>query len=243
MITETMDINGIQYMIKIYFESRKNKHVSIRKTNINIRIPNFLSEKEKMQHIQSMILWAKKKIINNPHCFKPEAQRVYKNGEKLIIGKDDEYTLKIEFKDKKNSSAKLQGQIIHLSISNNLTKNQQNKHISSLISRCIAKERLPKLQNKIEELNKRYFNQKIGKIFFKNNKSNWGSCSRTNNINISTRLLFAPDEVLEYVCIHELAHLIEHNHSENYWALVRKVMPDYKTKEIWLKEKKDLCRF
>jgi predicted metal-dependent hydrolase len=242
MITETMNVNGIQYLIKINFENRKNTRVSIRKTNINIRVPNFLSQKEKMQQIQSMILWAKKKIISNPHCFKPEPQREYENGEKLIVG-EDEYTLKIEYKDKKNSSAKLQGQTIHLSISNNLSKNQQNKHISSLLSRCIAKQRLPKLQNKIEELNKKYFNQKIGKIFFKYNKSNWGSCSHANNINISTRLLFAPDEVLEYVCIHELAHLIEHNHSEKYWALVRKVMPDYKTKEIWLNEKKDLCRF
>ncbi len=242
MISETVDINGIQYLIKIYFENRKNTRVSIRKTNINIRVPNFLSQKEKMQQIQSMILWAKKKIINNPHCFKPETQREYENGEKLIVG-EDEYTLKIEYKYKKNNSAKLQGQTIYLSISNNLSKNQQNKHISSLISRCIAKQRLPKLQNKIEELNKKYFNQKIGKIFFKYNKSNWGSCSHSNNINISTRLLFAPDEVLEYVCIHELAHLIEHNHSEKYWTLVRKLMPDYKTKEIWLKEKKDLCRF
>jgi predicted metal-dependent hydrolase len=242
MITETMNVNGINYLIKVHFENRKNTRVSIRKTNINIRIPNFLSQKEKMKQIQSMILWAKKKIINNPQCFKPEPQREYENGEKLIVG-EDEYTLKIEYKDKKNSSAKLQGQTIHLSISNNLSKNQQNKHISSLLSRCIAKQRLPKLQNKIEELNKKYFNQKIGKIFFKYNKSNWGSCSTANNINISTRLLFAPDEVLEYVCIHELAHLIEHNHSEKYWALVRKVMPDYKTKEIWLNEKKDLCRF
>lgn len=242
MITETFNANGIQYLIKIYFEDRKNTRVSIRRTNINIRIPDFFSQKEKMQHIQSMKLWATKKIINNPHCFKPEPQKEYINGEKLIVG-EDEYTLKIDFKDKKNSSAKLQGQIIHLSISNNLTKNQQNKHISSLTSRCIAKQRLPKLQSKIEELNKKYFNQKIGKIFFKYNKSNWGSCSHANNINISTRLLFAPDEVLEYVCVHELAHLLEHNHSEKYWALVRKVMPDYKTKEIWLKEKKDLCRF
>ena len=126
MITETMNVNGIQYLIKIYFENRKNTRVSIRKTNINIRVPHFLSQKEKMQQIQSMILWAKKKIINNPHCFKPEPQREYENGEKLIVG-EEEYTLKIEYKDKKNSSAKLQGQTIYLSISNNLSKNQQNK--------------------------------------------------------------------------------------------------------------------
>ncbi|MCJ7570806.1 MAG: M48 family metallopeptidase [Candidatus Thermoplasmatota archaeon] len=242
MITQTIDINGIQYQVKIHFEKRKNSSVSIRRTNINIRIPYFLSQKEKTQRIQSMKYWAKKKILNNPECFKPETQKEYNDGEKILVG-DEEYNLRIEFKEKKNISAKLQGQTIHLSISNHLTKKQQNKHISSLISRCIAKKRLPILQRKIEELNKQHFNQKIGKIYFKYNKSNWGSCSHANNINISTRLLFAPDDVLEYVCIHELAHLLEHNHSERYWTLVEKVMPDYKTKEQWLKEKKDICRF
>ena len=63
------------------------------------------------------------------------------------------------------------------------------------------------------------------------------------NINISTRLLFAPDDVLEYVCIHELAHLIEHNHSQRFWMLVAQAMPDYTAKETWLKEKGDACRF
>lgn len=242
MISEIMEVNGIQYVIKIHSEKRKNTSVSIRRTNINIRLPYFISQKQKIRYIKSMKVWAKKKILNNPNCFKPEPQKKYNDGDKLIIG-NEEYNLRIYLKEKKNSSARLKGQTIHLFISNNLTKNQQNKHISSLISRCIAKQRLPKLQKKIEKLNKQHFNQKIGKIFFKYNKSNWGSCSHENNINISTRLLFAPAELLEYVCIHELAHLIEHNHSEKYWSLVKKAMPDYKSKEIWLKEKKDICIF
>lgn len=242
MKTETMEVNGTQYLLKIHIEKRNNISVSIRRTNINIRLPKFLSQKEKIQNIQSMKLWAKKKILNNPDYFKPEPQKEYNDEEKIIVG-SEEFIIRIEFKEKKNSSAKLQGQTIHLSISKNLTKKQQNKQISLLISRCIAKRRLPKLKEKIEELNKQYFNQKIGKIFYKYNKSKWGSCSHSKNINISTRLLFAPDDVLEYVCIHELVHLLEHNHSEKFWALVEMVMPDYKIKEQWLKEKKDICNF
>ncbi|HKZ41668.1 MAG TPA: M48 family metallopeptidase, partial [Candidatus Hodarchaeales archaeon] len=61
--------------------------------------------------------------------------------------------------------------------------------------------------------------------------------------NISTRLLFAPDEVLEYVCIHELAHLIEHNHSDRFWALVEKAMPYYPQQKQWLKEHGESIRF
>jgi hypothetical protein len=236
MKTETLEVNGTQYLVKIHYENRKNSSVSIRRTNINIRIPSFLNREENARQLFSMKMWAKKKLLENPKRFKPVSQKEYSDGDKLIIG-DEEYALRIEFKDKRNSSARLQGRTIHLYISNNLSKKKQNDHISSLISRCIGRKRLPKLQQKIEELNKKHFKQKLGKIFFKYNKSNWGSCSRAGNINISTRLLFAPDDVLEYVCIHELAHLIEHNHSERFWALVAKAMPDYKTKKKWLKEK------
>jgi len=242
MITEIMEVNQVQYLVKIHFERRKNSSVSIRQTNINIRIPSFLSQKEKIRQVLSMKLWANKKILEAPDRFKPESQKEYNDGEKLIVG-GEEYNLSIEFKEKKNSSAKLKGQTIYLYISNNLTKKQQNKYISSLISRCVAQKRLPKLEEKIHELNKQHFKQKLGKIFFKYNKSNWGSCSHKNNINISTRLLFAPDDVLEYVCIHELAHLLEHNHSERFWALVKNAMPDYKMKQKWLKENKNICRF
>jgi len=242
MKTETLEVNGIKYLVKIHYENRKNSSVSIRRTNINIRIPSFLNREEKARRLFSMKMWAKKKLLKNPQRFKPVLQKEYKDGDKLLVG-DEEYTLRIEFKDKRNSSARLQGRTIHLYISSNLSKKKQNDHISSLISRCIGRKRLPKLQRKIEELNKKHFKQKLKKIFFKYNKSNWGSCSHAGNINISTRLLFAPDDVLEYVCIHELAHLIEHNHSERFWALVAQAMPDYKTKKKWLKEKGDAYKF
>lgn len=242
MKTDTIEINGIKYLMKIHFENRKGCRVSIRKKTINIRIPSFLPKEEKIYQLKRMKAWAKKKIMENPEKFKPDLQKEYNDEDLLKIG-DEEYTLKIEFKDKKTSSARLIKHSIQLAISDNLSKKEQNNHISTLISRSIGSKRLPKLQVKIQELNKKHFNQKINKIFFKYNKSNWGSCSSTGNINISTRLLFAPDEVLEYVCIHELSHLLERNHSKKFWTLVEKAMPEYKEKKQWLKENGDTCKF
>ena len=62
-------------------------------------------------------------------------------------------------------------------------------------------------------------NNLIKGIFLKYNHSNWGSCSHNGNINLSTRLLFAPEAVQDYVIVHELAHLVEPNHSDRFWAL------------------------
>lgn len=237
-----LEVNGIKHPVKIHYEERRDCRVSIRKRTINIRIPAFLSEEEKRIELINLKQWAIDKLKESPEKFKPEAQKEYKDGDILALD-CDEYVLKISFKNKLGSSARIEGSTIWLSISSNLSKEAQNKQISMLLSRCIAKKKIPELKKRIDKLNKNHFNQPLRKIFFKHNKSNWGSCSNAGNINISTRLLFAPDDVLEYVCVHELAHLIEPNHSKNFWKLVEKAMPTYKEKIKWLKENGDKCRF
>ncbi|MEK7376399.1 MAG: M48 family metallopeptidase [Candidatus Margulisiibacteriota bacterium] len=63
----------------------------------------------------------------------------------------------------------------------------------------------------------------------------FGSCSPKNKLTISWRLLLAPEDVLDYVIIHELAHTVEKNHSRRFWNKVNELMPDYKPAHGWLK--------
>ena len=67
-------------------------------------------------------------------------------------------------------------------------------------------------------------------------KTRWGSCSSRKNINFSWRLVMASDDVIDYVVVHELAHLIQMNHSPKFWAIVKSVLPDYKQRQAKLKE-------
>lgn len=62
-------------------------------------------------------------------------------------------------------------------------------------------------------------------------KKRWGSCSARKSINFSWRLIMAEDEVIDYVVVHELAHLIELNHSVRFWAIVEAVLPDYRARQ------------
>ncbi len=68
----------------------------------------------------------------------------------------------------------------------------------------------------------------FNKLTIKNMASRWGSCSNAGNINFSYRLIMAPLEVLDYVVVHELAHLKHHNHSAAFWKFVGNFCPDYK---------------
>jgi len=67
-------------------------------------------------------------------------------------------------------------------------------------------------------------------------KTRWGSCSAKKSVNFSWRLIMACDEVINYVVVHELAHLFQMNHSARFWAVVEKVLPDYRERRAKLKE-------
>lgn len=63
----------------------------------------------------------------------------------------------------------------------------------------------------------------------------WGSCSTRGTLCFSWRLVLAPPEIIDYVIVHELVHLIHHNHSKRFWGNVGTVMPDYRERKNWLK--------
>lgn len=79
----------------------------------------------------------------------------------------------------------------------------------------------------------------FGGITVRDQKTRWGSCSARGNLNFNWRLILAPEPVLDYVVIHELAHRKEMNHSKQFWDIVEAMMPDYRTQRQWLKEHGD----
>lgn len=68
-------------------------------------------------------------------------------------------------------------------------------------------------------------------ISFRYSKNRWGSCSSTNRISFNYHLIKLSSSLIEYVVIHELAHILHQNHSKDFWKLVHKHLPDYKVKE------------
>ena len=85
-----------------------------------------------------------------------------------------------------------------------------------------------------------YFARQVGvtygRITVRDQKTRWGSCSQTGNLNFNFRLILAPLEVLDYVVVHELCHRRQMNHSAQFWQEVAQVLPDYRKRKAWLTE-------
>lgn len=98
-------------------------------------------------------------------------------------------------------------------------------------SQCAINIIMPRIQNYVRIMGACPAGVKI-----KKQKTCWGSCTGSGNINLNFNLVMAPPEVIDYVIVHELCHLKKRDHSKQFWELVKAVIPDYQNHRRWLKK-------
>ena len=115
--------------------------------------------------------------------------------------------------------------------------NHEQTHIGTdLFVEWYRKAAMEKIQSRVWMYAKK-MGVEHSKISISNAEKRWGSCNtRTKGLNFSWRIIMAPIDVVDYIVVHELSHLVHPNHSEKFWHKVSSILPDYKEKEKWLKE-------
>ncbi|MBL7805389.1 MAG: M48 family metallopeptidase [Saprospiraceae bacterium] len=231
-------VDGVNLPVNLHVERRQTVTFSLRHTGVTVRIPRGMSEGEWAHHADRLRAWVQQVFDKKPALRESFVEKSYQTGDLLTVG-ERQYRIEIEQSARATSTARLVGDTICL----HLSLHADRKTIQTLLSRIVAHDFYPELSRRIHEINRLTVDRPIRSIALKYSHSRWGSCSRTGNINLSTRLLFAPREVQDYVIVHELAHLVEANHSDRFWALVERFSPQYKACEKWLKVHGARCDF
>lgn len=228
--------------LRLYMEKRRSVSYSITNAAVVLRVPRGIRKARLQELIDTARQQTIKYFQSHPEIRSLFIRKKYQPEDSLQVGQTT-YQISIDLEDRKTDRIQIFGNQLLIILNEHLPEETRQNRIRKLLSRAVAADQLPAIQQRVLDLNEKYFGKSIQDVRLKYNHSNWGSCSSNDRINLSTRLLFAPDEVIDYVIIHELAHLIEMNHSPAFWKIVADIMPDYKRHIKWLKVHGGECDF
>lgn len=217
---ESCDIDNVNYKIEVGFFKKKSSSVSIRDNIISFRMSSHLSSKDAQNHFSSLLkriyIQVKKKGVNN---------RVSNHLTVLqVIEKQEFYFAKTNYKLIFTNRRGVQFMDDTFYINNKTRTELIEKHIINKLIEIYT----PRLKQYIREVNNRTYNYEYREIDVKNLKSKWGHCTSTNNLMFNLKLLNGPIDVLDYVIIHELAHIRVKNHSSTFWKEVERFCINHK---------------
>lgn len=234
---ELWEVGDLRIPVRIITErGRFGTRASVASRALIIRVPAALSGGERSGQIRNMLEWARGVLREKPSAF--DQFRMTDFAEQYTFAlRQNEYRIRVETHAARSHriTAVADGELL-LRVNAEDERMQSGQLLPRLLAKYFGKQYLPMVRERVRCLNQEHFQRSINAVKLSDTYSRWGSCSAKGNINLATRLLLAPEEVLDAVIVHELAHLVEHNHSPRFWAEVSRVLPNYREYDAWLRE-------
>ena len=212
----------------VFSKKRKTISIQIKPDRIKVSSSYWISKNSVREFILKNESWIRKKLADQKLRVKPITNLV--NNEKLTLcGKN--YKLKVISEPIIEPEIRSETIII----SNNFKTRKTLGSIESQILKLLKDFSFRVLQKKTFEISQ-IMNVRYNSVKIKNYKSRWGSCSSKGDISFNWKIIFAPENIIEYLVVHELSHLIHFNHSKLFWNKVEEFQYNYKENRKWLKE-------
>ena len=215
---------------------RRNTRASITRRAAIIRVPFGLDLKERTKILEQMREWVRETARKQPMAFERFRQQELASRYEFVL-RGDRFEIEVRSHDLKTHRLQLVGPgklRVEVNEEDRRAGTQGARLIAKLLAKFFGQLYRADVERRVRELNDQHFRMPVQEVKLSNTYARWGSCSSVGNINLSTRLLLAPPEVLDAVIIHELAHLVEANHSARFWAEVERALPDYEMYDEWL---------
>ncbi len=211
---------------------------------LRIRLPPGGDPAERQRQVTHLLQWAQRAVSRDPDRFRPRLPRSYRDGGTLAAA-GRRFTLDVSTADRRTGSARVVGNRIRLVLPAAADLATHQHHAARLVSGALAREFAGHLSALCDRLHHQHFSDVAApeRVSFRFTTRRWGSCSARGRLSISTRLLLAPARMLEYVCVHELAHLVHLDHSPLFWERVEHALPDFRDCEHWLQRHAFDCQY
>jgi hypothetical protein len=223
-------INGqtISYIIK---RSARAKHVRLevrQETGLTVVTPNSY----KLKHLSALLElksnWILDKLTKYGQVQSLSDEKETKSGDTIpYLGRNLEVVTR---QNRKNvNSVKLDRNKLVVTIGS------ANSRLNLVLEQWYRMQAAKLIKEKADKLSAR-LGLTYNRIIIREQKTRWGSCSHKGNLSFNWKLIMAPEPVIDYVIIHELAHLKEMNHTKRFWELVAEHCPRWREHKKWLKE-------
>ncbi len=222
-ITEIGDCDGLRVEI---VRTRRKKTIALTVVDGGVRVlaPKRVSTEEVFALVRKKSDWIEKKRL------RPQfQQKTYSTGERFVVLDE---TVQLQVVDGKRSSIALQQGDLVVCLSPRVRKRAE--FVGSLIHGWYQQQAEETIGPRVN----RYADQldvTPRSVQVKNYKRRWGSCSSRGDLTFNWRIIIAPLPIVDYVVVHELCHLIHHNHRPEFWRCVESLLPDYRERQAWLK--------
>ncbi len=235
---EPVVVNGKSYAVDAVLTDGRTASASLKGNRIIIRIPKFARNAEAERLFFNLKGRIAKSLERHPERFE-KYQLAFSHGQVLSInGKS--FPIVVENTFAGMASARVYDDKIIVRIPTVMEGLGKDSLTTKLVTKALQRTFTPLMESRVNEWRRFYPDTWVTRVTLRNTSSRWGSYSKASgNISLSVRLLFAPQEILDYVIVHELAHGKHHNHGIRFWSLVEKILPDYKTRRRWLRKHGD----
>ncbi|MGL4991292.1 MAG: M48 family metallopeptidase [Sarcina sp.] len=214
-------LKNLKVNIKIKKSKRKSCSMEINnKADVLVRVPLNLDDDTVFRWMEKKKFWMEKNIIEIREKNKDILNKNYNQGD-MILCLGEKYKINIT----KENIIDYKNKIINI-------ENLNKKENIILLYKKLAKEYIEK---RIEYFMK-YFKEYPLDIKIKQQKTIWGSCTHNNILSFNYKIIMAAPDIIDYLVVHEMSHMLHKNHSIEFWNCVEKILPDAKDRRKRLKE-------
>jgi predicted metal-dependent hydrolase len=220
----------------ILYRKRKSIGISVStKDGVKVAAPNWVGKKQIQDIVNEKAEWIFKKLDELSKRPVSTVKKEFADETEFLYMGRVLYLKLVETQDNKKASLKIAADMIIISIPRDVQGEEREVCLKKLVTNWY-REGAAKILNERTDHFSKIMGVKPEHIRVKQQKTRWGSCSSRGNINFNWKLIMFPIEVIDYVVVHELAHMKVMNHSERFWKVVGEIIPDYKIRTKQLKE-------